>query len=46
MVYGFNTSPYDLSSISSGDERLMDTFEKLVFALLSFLNAIIQIKIC
>jgi hypothetical protein len=46
MVSGFSTSPNDLSRISSGDERLIDTFEKLVFALLSFLTAIIQIKIC
>jgi hypothetical protein len=45
IVSGFKTSPNDLSRISSGEERLIETFEKLIFALLSFLNAIILIKI-
>ena len=41
MVSGFNTSPNELSSICSGDAKLMVIFEKLLFILFSFLNAIL-----
>jgi len=40
MVSGFSTSPYEFSRISSGDAKLIVIFEKLLFILLSFLNAI------
>jgi hypothetical protein len=42
MVSGFNTSPLELPSTSSGEAKPMEILEKLLFTLLSFLKAMIK----
>jgi hypothetical protein len=42
MVSGFNTSPYDLSRMESGEANPIVIFEKVALGRFSFLIAILQ----